>query len=226
MGRRASFLGTLRRTVAYFRWHGYFDTLRSAGLGGCGAPEGRQMIFEGHVMKKRWEKPAMEGRRRRGEAGFTLMELLIVKAVILILLLVATPSMLNVTIQAHETSALASLRAIQAAEVQYSSNFPANGFACTLSSLGGTSSSGAPTPQAAQMLQSTLAMGQKDGYTFNITNCTKTTGSNNQDMFTSYEVTAVPQTVGRTGHRGFCMDMSGEIKTDPAGGTNCTIPIS
>ena len=38
--------------------------------------------------------------------------------------------------------------------------------------------------------------------------------------------TAVPQTVGKTGHRGFCMDMSGEIKTDPAGGTNCTIPIS
>jgi type IV pilus assembly protein PilA len=193
---------------------------------GAGAPEGRQMIFEGHVMKKWWEEPAMEGRRRSGEAGFTLMELLIVMAVILILMLVAIPSMLNVTIQAHETSALASLRAIQAAEVQYSSNFPANGFACTLSSLGGTSSSGAPTPQAAQMLQSTLAMGQKDGYTFNITNCTKTTGSNNQDMFTSYEVTAVPQTVGRTGHRGFCMDMSGEIKADMAGGTNCTVPIS
>jgi type IV pilus assembly protein PilA len=184
------------------------------------------MIFEGHVMKKRWEEPAMEGHLRNGEAGFTLMELLIVMAVILILMLVAIPSMLNVTIQAHETSALASLRAIQAAEVQYSSNFPANGFACTLSSLGGSSSAGAPTPQAAQMLQSTLATGQKDGYTFNVTNCTKTTGSNNQDMFTSYEVTAVPQTVGRTGHRGFCMDMSGEIKVDMAGGTNCTVPIS
>jgi type IV pilus assembly protein PilA len=45
-------------------------------------------------------------------------------------------------------------------------------------------------------------------------------------MFTSYEVTAVPQTVGKTGHRGFCMDMSGEIKADMAGGTNCTVPIS
>jgi type IV pilus assembly protein PilA len=177
-------------------------------------------------MKKWWNEPAAECSFRQHEAGFTLMELLIVMAVILILMLVAIPSMLNVTIQAHETSAMASLRAIQAAEVQYSSNFPANGFACSLSALGGTASSGAPTPQAAQMLQSTLASGQKDGYTFAVTNCTKTTGSNNQDMFTSYEITAVPQTVGRTGHRGFCMDMSGEIKVDMAGGTNCTVPIS
>jgi type IV pilus assembly protein PilA len=153
------------------------------------------------------------------------MELLIVMAVILILMLVAIPSMLNVTIQAHETSALASLRAIQAAEVQYSSNFPANGFACSLGALGGSSSSGAPTAQAAQMLQSTLANGQKDGYTFNITNCTKTTGSNNQDMFTSYEVTAVPQAVGKSGHKGFCIDQAGEIKADLAGGTNCTQSI-
>ena len=177
-------------------------------------------------MTKWWKAPAAEGRSRQCEAGFTLMELLIVMAVILILMLVAIPSMLNMTIQAHETSALASLRAIQAAEVQYQTNFPANGFACSITSLGGSSSAGPPTAQAAQMLQSSLATGQKDGYTFNITNCTKTTGSNNQDMFTSYEVTAVPQTVGRTGHRGFCMDMSGEIKADMAGGTNCTVPIS
>ncbi len=114
-------------------------------------------------MKKWWKEPA-EDRCRRGEAGFTLMELLIVMAVILILMLVAIPSMLNVTIQAHETSALASLRAIQAAEVQYQTNFPANGFACSLSALGGSASAGAPTAQAAQMLQSTLATGQKDGY--------------------------------------------------------------
>ena len=177
-------------------------------------------------MKKWWKERAAESCSRHCESGFTLMELLIVMAVILILMLVAIPSMLNVTIQAHETSALASLRAIQAAEVQYQTNFPANGFACSLGALGGSASAGPPTALAAQMLQSTLAQGQKDGYSFAITNCTKTTGTNNQDMFTSYEVTAVPQTVGRTGHRGFCMDMSGEVKTDPAGGTNCTVPIS
>jgi type IV pilus assembly protein PilA len=177
-------------------------------------------------MTKLWKEPAADRRFRHGEAGFTLMELMIVMAVILIISLIAIPSMLNMMIQAHETSALASLRAIQAAEVQYQTNFPANGFACTIASLGGNASSGPPTALAAQMLQSSLASGQKDGYSFNITNCTKTTGTNNQDMFTSYEVTATPQTVGKTGHRGFCMDMSGEIKADPAGGTNCTVPIS
>ena len=177
-------------------------------------------------MKKWWKEPATESCSRHSEAGFTLMELLIVMAVILILMLVAIPSLLNMTIQAHETSALASLRAIQSAEVQYQTNFPANGYACTIGALGGSAGSGPPTAQAAQMLQSTLATGQKDGYTFTITNCTKTQNANNQDMFTSYEVTAVPQTVGKTGHRGFCMDMSGEIKADMAGGTNCTVPIS
>ena len=170
-------------------------------------------------MKNWWKRSSEEScPRRHREAGFTLMELMIVMAVILIISLIA--------IQAHETSALSSMRAIQAAEVQYQTNFPANGFACSITALGGSGSAGPPTAQAAQMLQASLATGQKDGYTFTITNCTKTQGSNNQDMFTSYEVTAVPQTVGKTGHRGFCMDMSGDIKADPAGGTNCTVPIS
>jgi type IV pilus assembly protein PilA len=177
-------------------------------------------------MKKLWKAPEAEGRFRHCESGFTLMELLIVMAVILILMLVAIPSLLNMTIQAHETSALASLHAIQDAEVQYSSTYPANGYACSLTNLGGATGSGAPSPQQAQLLQGTLAAGLKDGYIFSITNCTKATGANNQDIFTSYEVTAVPQTVGKTGHRGFCMGMSGEIKTDPGGGTNCTVPIS
>lgn len=176
-------------------------------------------------MKKYWKEPVAEGRDRRSEAGFTLMELLIVMAVILILMLVAIPSLLNMTIHAHETSALASLHAIQDAEVQYTSTYPANGYACTLAALGGASGS-PPSPQAAQLLQGTLAAGLKDGYIFNLTNCTKAQGANNQDVFTSYEVTAVPQTVGKTGNRGFCMDMSGQIKADLAGGTNCTVPIS
>ena len=74
------------------------------------------------------------------------------------------------------------------------------------------------------MLETTLSTGQKSGYTFNIVNCQKVT-VNNQDQYTSYEATAVPQAVGKTGHRGFCIDQQGEIKTDPAGGTNCTVAV-
>ena len=162
---------------------------------------------------------------RRRQSGFTLMELLIVMSIMIILMLIAIPNFISMKASANETSAMQSLRAIYQAQIQYQTSFPANGFACSLPALGGNASAGPPSPTAAQVLQGELAQGQKSGYTFNIVNCTKVT-VNNQDMFTSYEVTAVPQTVGKTGHRGFCMDMSGEIKTDPAGGTNCTIPIS
>jgi type IV pilus assembly protein PilA len=152
------------------------------------------------------------------------MELLIVISIMLILMLIAIPNMMNLKGQANETSAIQSLRAIHEAEIQYQINYPANGFACSLAQLGGSSTSGPPSPQSAQLLQADLAGGQKSGYTFNITNCTKTT-VNNQDMYTGYEVTAVPQSVGKTGHRGFCTDMSGEIRADLAGGTNCTVPL-
>ena len=74
------------------------------------------------------------------------------------------------------------------------------------------------------MLQGDLATGNKSGYTFAIVNCTKVT-VNNQDMYTSYEATAVPQAVGKTGHRGFCLDSKGAITADMAGGTNCTQPV-
>jgi len=161
---------------------------------------------------------------RHGDAGFTLMELLIVISIMLILMLIAIPNMLNLKASANQTSAIQSLRTIHEAEIQYQTEYPANGFACSLAALGGLASSGAPTAQGAQLLQPDLASGQKSGYTFNITNCQKTT-VNNQDQYVSFEATAVPQVVGKTGHDGFCLDMSGEIKRDPTGGTNCTVPI-
>jgi type IV pilus assembly protein PilA len=160
----------------------------------------------------------------RSEAGFTLMELLIVISIMLILMLIAIPNMLNLRSQADETSAMQSLRAIYQAELQYQTNYPANGFSCSLQALGGSSTAGPPGAQGAQLLQSDLTSGTKSGYSFNLANCTKQT-VNNQDMFTSFEATAVPLAVGKTGHRGFCMDMSGEIRSDPSGGTNCTVPV-
>ena len=90
--------------------------------------------------------------------------------------------------------------------------------------LGGDPKSGAPSAEAAQMITPDLASGQKAGYSFAITNCTKVT-VNNQDMYTGYEITAVPNSIGRTGDRGFCTDENSTIRFDPAGGTNCTQPI-
>ena len=168
--------------------------------------------------------------RRRGEgetgaeAGFTLIELLIVMSVMLILMTLAVPQLLKLRKQANELSAVQSVRAISQAELQYNSAYPANGFSCSLAQMGGTPGSGAPTAQAAQLVDTGLASGQKAGYTFAISNCTKVT-VNNQDMFTSFEVTAVPQSVGRSGDSGFCADENNTIRKDPTGGTNCTQPI-
>ena len=161
---------------------------------------------------------------RKRQRGFTLMELLIVMSIMIILMLIAIPNFISMKASANETSAMQSLRAIYQAQIQYQTSFPANGFSCSLPALGGNASAGPPSPQAAQVLQGELAQGQKSGYTFNIVNCTKVT-VNNQDMYTSYEVTAVPQAVGKSGHKGFCIDQAGEIKADLSGGTNCTQSI-
>ena len=161
---------------------------------------------------------------RKRQRGFTLMELLIVMSIMIILMLIAIPNFISMKASANETSAMQSLRAIYQAQIQYQTSFPANGFACSLAALGGNASAGPPSPTAAQVLQGELSQGQKSGYTFNIVNCTKVT-VNNQDMYTSYEATAVPQSIGKSGHRGFCIDQAGEIKADPAGGTNCSQPI-
>lgn len=154
--------------------------------------------------------------------GFTLMELLIVISIILILMLMAIPTMGNMKKHANETSAIQSLHAISMAEIQYESTYPANGYACTLQALGGDPNSGPPSPTSAQLLQGDLASGSKSGYTFALSNCTKVS-VNGQDRITGFTVTAVPQTVGKTGNRGFCSDQfGGAPKYDPAGGTNCT----
>lgn len=153
--------------------------------------------------------------------GFTLMELLIVISIILILMLMAVPSIGRMKKQANETSAVVSLQAIFKGEILYASSFPKKGFTCALSALGGDPSFGAPTPDAAQILQNDLASGYKSGYIFNISNCSKK-NSGGSEYIKGFTVTAVPETVGKTGDRGFCIDENGSPKYDPRGGTNCS----
>jgi type IV pilus assembly protein PilA len=159
--------------------------------------------------------------RSKRPNGFTLMELLIVMAIIAILMLIAIPTVGSLKKNANRLSAIQSIRAIQQAEMQYESTYPANGYACTLASLGGDPSAGAPSPTAAQILQPDITSGFKSGYVFSISNCQKVT-VNGVDRVTSYVVTGVPQTVGKSGDSGFCSDQFGTIKSDPTGATNCT----
>jgi type IV pilus assembly protein PilA len=163
-------------------------------------------------------------RRRRTALpsnGFTLMELLIVIAIILILMLMAIPTIGSLRKSANRTSAINSVQTIHKAEVQYSSDYPASGFACSLAQLGGDPNAGGPSPAGAQILQGDIVSGYKSGYIISIT-CRNKITVNGVDRATSYMVTAVPQTLGKTGDVGFCSDEGGVIKYDPAGGTNCT----
>ena len=153
--------------------------------------------------------------------GFTLMELLIVMAIIAILMLIAIPTVGSLKKNANRLSAIQSIRAIQQAQMQYESTYPANGYTCTLAALGGDPASGAPSPTGAQILQGDITSGFKSGYVISISNCQKVT-VNGVDRVTSYVVTAVLQTVGKTGDSGFCSDQFGTIKSDPTGGSNCT----
>ena len=96
----------------------------------------------------------------RRQNGFTLMELLIVIAIILILMLMAIPTIGSLTKKGNETSAINSVQTVVKAELQYQSSYPANGYACTLPALGGDPNAGPPSPSSAQILQGDLTSGQ------------------------------------------------------------------
>lgn len=162
----------------------------------------------------------LASRTSNHELGFTLIELLIVMSIMLILMALAVPNMIKLKKHADETSAAQTIRTIGQAETMYNSSY--NGYACPLASLGGDPKSGAPSATSAQVLDPVLAAtGQKSGYTFAITCGSKVT-INNQDVYNSYEVTGVPQVIGKTGDNGYCSDENNVIKVDPTGGTNCT----
>lgn len=161
--------------------------------------------------------------RRRRANGFTLMELLIVISIILIIMLVAIPTAGKIKRHANELSAQKSLQTIEQAEGMFAETYPTTGYACSLTALGGDTN-GAPSATAAGLISGELVTGIKNGYVFNITNCTKAT-ANNSERVTGYTLTAVPATVGKSGDRGFCLDSGGSIKSDPAGGSNCTVNV-
>jgi len=147
----------------------------------------------------------------RKQKVFSLIELLIVVAIILIIAAIAIPNLLRSRIAANEASAVGSVRTINTAEVTYSSAYPDAGFATTIAELGGSNTTclGGTSANASSanacLIDSILSSGTKSGYNFVVTGGSTTPN-------TTYTVTANPITTGTRGQRSFYSDQSGVIR--------------
>jgi type IV pilus assembly protein PilA len=141
--------------------------------------------------------------------GFSLIELLIVVAIILIIAAIAIPNLLRAKMAANESSAVASVRTINTGEITYSSSYPTIGYAATLSALGGIAPC-TPSSTNACLIDSVLASGTKSGYTFSAV------GSGGPPA-SQYYMTAIPVTINQTGIRSFCSFEDAVIRVQPTG---------
>jgi type IV pilus assembly protein PilA len=143
------------------------------------------------------------------QKGFSLIELLIVVAIILIIAAIAIPNLLRSRMAANEASAVGSLRTLNTSAVTYSSTYPGTGFPATLVAMGGPSPCTALST-AACLIDAVIAAGTKSGYGFTWT-------SDALPISVGYSITAIPVTVGSSGQRSFFTDQSGVIRYQASG---------
>ena len=138
------------------------------------------------------------------QKGFSLIELLIVVGIILVIAAIAIPIFMRARMSANESSAAASLRTINTAEVNYATTYPTVGFTA-LASLGGPQPC---TPAATtgcfldDFLASNGAGSGKDGYSFTLQTAASVSG---------YGTLAAPLALNQSGTRAFCSDQTGVI---------------
>jgi prepilin-type N-terminal cleavage/methylation domain-containing protein len=129
---------------------------------------------------------------RKNRRGFSLVELLIVIAIILVIAAIAVPKLNSARMNAQEMAAIRTLSAIHTAQTQYQSQF--GKFAETLTQLG-PPAGGTMGPASADLLPGDLAAGKKSGYIFTVA-ATKE----------GYSISAVPEAFNSTGRRTFFSD--------------------
>ncbi len=151
----------------------------------------------------------------RTARGFSLIELLIVVAIILIIAAIAAPSFLHARMAANESAAAGEIRTLNTAQVSYNSTYPTVGFAGTLSYLAGTTcASTAPTSTTACLIDSVLGGGTKSGYVFTLTGVSGTPAG-------SYQFIATPVGVNQTGATYFCSFADAVVRSSQSTITTC-----
>ncbi len=159
-----------------------------------------------------------QGEAMQRTKGFSLIELLIVVAIILIIAAIAVPSFLRSRMAANESAAVASIRTLNTAQISYNSAYPSVGYASTLAALGGASCT-PPTSSGACLIDSVLAGGQRSGYNFTLSNVTGTPNS-------TYNFIATPVLWNYSGIRYFCSFADAVVRASMTTISTCDTTIS